>query len=103
MLQCAYDRVVGSLQNSNNAPFFQRSLIFAAFWRFTTDSCDYAITVQGCASVFRGDEQISFAWFFRNQKSVAGLMNLQNAGNKIGLRRQDVTAFANPGDLARAL
>jgi hypothetical protein len=73
MLQRPNDCIVSPLQNSNDPSFTPSS--DAAIGCILRDASNYAVAVHGCAGIFRRDENIGLARFFRSEKTVAGLMN----------------------------
>ncbi len=64
MLQCANDRIMRAHQNSDYAAFL--SSFGAGVGLIAIDAHNDAIAVHGCASVFRRDENVRLARFFRD-------------------------------------
>ena len=72
-LQCADDRIVSALEDSNHTPFAPSfDPVMGRIARYTRN---HAVAVHGCSNIFRCDENVRLARRFRNKKSVAGLMN----------------------------
>ena len=72
-LQCADDRVVSTLEDSNHTPFAPSfDPVIRRIARYTRN---HAVAVHGCPDIFRRDKNVRLARRFRNKKSVAGRMN----------------------------
>src|ERR1700680_776811 len=103
VLKRAHDRIARAFQDSNDTAFLPPTSIFRARISFLArDARNHAVAVHGRAGVFRGDKNVRLAWSFDNEEAVAGLMDRQCAGDKIGFGRQNVTILANARDLAGA-
>ncbi len=104
MLERADDGVVGAFQNADDAalgagvPALGPAVAFIA-----RDAGHDAIAVHGGAGVLGRDEEILFARFvFLREEGVAGLMNVEQAGDEVGFGGEDVAILPDAGDLAGA-
>jgi hypothetical protein len=100
MLQRADDRVVRPRENADDSSFRPgTSTAGAAILFVAGDPGDDAVSVHRRSGVLGGDEEILLAWFvFASQERIAGLVDMKEAGDKIGFRRQDVTVLADARD-----
>src|SRR5437899_623597 len=92
---------VFALHDSNHTPFAPSfDTVMRRIARYTRN---HAVAMHGCSDVLRGDENICPARCFRYEKSVAGLMNRQFAGNQVRLSRKNKSILADARDFASAL
>src|ERR1043166_8676350 len=71
-------------------------------WNIARDAHNNAIPVHGRAGVFRRDKDVGLSGGFRDEETVACLVDRQFAGNQIGFGRQDIAVFPDADDLAGA-
>jgi hypothetical protein len=102
LLERPDDRVVRPFQDANHPAFRPVAPAFRPSVRHVTrDPRDHFIAVHRGAGVLRRDEKVLFARLLARKESVASLVNMQCAGNEIGLRGQHITVFADARDLSR--
>ena len=101
LLQGAHDRVVGALQNPDDAAF--RAIGPAAgagVIGITRDPRDDAIAVHRRAGIFRRNKNVALVGTFAGEKCKASLMDLQLSGDEVRRLRKDVAILADARDLA---
>ena len=104
LLQGADDRVVGALQNPDDAAFGAIApAASAGVIGITRDPRNDAVAVHRRASIFGRNKNVALVGTFAGEKCKASLMDLQLSGDEVRRLRKDVAILADAGDLAGAL